>query len=372
LKTKCKHERCARFVPLRSRDYHHYCYEHINDKYFGHCPSSFSSSRKHKRIPAEIVAKCQQLLQKKEKQHYLTLFQRYAVFVLIALDFSIKEIASHLHCDVRTVDRWVYRSVEHIDHLSRSGADEILTEEEKTLIVACAVDQPFTTPADIKRELDLDCSTRTIDRVLIQAGLFGRVAKLSYPYSDSQRQVRLSLAHNLLLSDFHLEHFWEYIFFTDESSVQMGVHGNRIYVRRPRGDVYKFMDKYVYHDKSKLGSEKIKFFGGFCFHGVGKLHFYERMNGNEMKKIINENVLPECRRLFPRGGWQLLHDNGRTFRNNDVVAYIRRRGITQINDEVWPSHSPDFNPIENLWSDVFKRVFDRNPHTLVELKSFFD
>jgi transposase len=264
----------------------------------------------------------------------------------------------------------LYRSIEHIDHLPRSGRPEILNEEEKTLIVARACENPFVTPADIKRELDLHCATRTIDRVLIQAGLFGRVAKLTYPYSEGQKQVRLSLANNLLLSDFHVDNFWEYIFITDESSLQLGVHRGRIYVRRPRGDIYKFMDQYVWHDQSKLHTGKIKFFGGFCVHDVGELYFYEKMNGKEMKKIINENVLPECRRLFPRGGWQLLHDNGRTFRNNAMINYIRRRGVTQINGEIWPSHSPDLNPIENLWADVSKRVFDRNPRDLDELKAF--
>jgi transposase len=321
-------------------------------------------------VPAEIVAKCQQLLQKKEQQHYLTLFQRHAIFVLVALEFSITEIAVHLHCDVRTVDRWLYRSIEHIDHLPRAGRPEILTEEQKTLIVAWACENPFVVPADIKRELDLHCATRTIDRVLIQAGLFGRVAKLTYPYSDTQKQVRLSMANNLLRQDFEDPLFWTRLFITDESSAQMGVHGNRIYVRRPRGDIYIFMDKYVWHDKSKLHSGKIKFFGGFCAHSVGKLYFYEKMNGKEMKKIINENILPECRRLFPAGGWQVLHDNSKPWRNNAMINYIRRRGVTQINDEIWPSHSPDLNPIENLWSDVLKRVFDRNPGTLDELKQF--
>jgi len=170
--------------------------------------------------------------------------------------------------------------------------------------------------------------------------------------------------------DSHNPQFWESIFFSDESSVQMGVHGNRVYVRRPRGDIYKFMDKYVLHDLSKVHSGKWKFFGGFCANGVGKLHFYETLDGKEMIKIINTNVLPECRRLFPRGGWQLLHDHGRPYHCNAVTAHVHRRGVTEINDGMWPSYSPDLNPIENLWSDVIKRVFERNPRTLDELKQF--
>ena len=321
-------------------------------------------------MPTEIQLKCKELLEKKPNQHYLTLFQRHAIFVLIALDFSIADIAIHLHCDIRTVDRWIYRSIEHIDHLPRSGAPSILTEEQKELIVARACENPFVTPQEIKLELDLDCATRTIDRVLISAGLYGRVAVKSYPYSDTQKQIRLQLSNSLLLSDTHCSDFFERIFFTDESSVQLGLHGDRIYVRRPRGDYYKFLDQYVVKDRSALHTGKIKFFAGFCARGVGKLYFYTRMTGKEMIKIVNENVLPECRRLFPTGGWQILHDNAKTWRTQPVIAHIRRRGVTQINGEIWPAHSPDLNPIENLWSDVIRRVFARNPCGLEELKQF--
>jgi len=56
-------------------------------------------------------------------------------------------------------------SVLNLSDKKRSGAPSMLTEEEKTLIVARAVDDPFVTPGMIKAELDLACSTRTIDNL---------------------------------------------------------------------------------------------------------------------------------------------------------------------------------------------------------------
>jgi len=255
----------------------------------------------------------------KEQKHYLSLFQRHSIIALAAAEFSVDSIADMINCNVRTVSRWLYRAIEHIglEHQPRCGRDEILSEEEKTLIVARAAEDPFVTPGMIKFELDLSCSYRTIDRVLIQAGLYGRVALKSYPYTDSQKQVRLCFSSYVLLDykDLLDASFLSTIFFTDESSLQLGLHGNRVYVRRPKGDQYKLMAEYMWEDHSKVKSGKIKFFAGFCLAGVSQPYFYEKMTGATMIDIIKTNIVPETQRLFHGRPWVILHDNDKKWRN---------------------------------------------------------
>jgi transposase len=319
---------------------------------------------------APLREKARAIFRKQPNQKRLSLPQRYAIAVLFAEGYSLGAIAERIGCDERSVERWLFTlqyDEWRMQDQQRSGRPQILTEEEQTLIVARATEDPFVTPAMIKAELDLDCSPRTIDRVLIGAGLLGRVAMKSYPYSDTQLQIRLAFANNLKAKD---KAFWYNVFFTDESSLQLGMHANRVYVRRPRGDQFKWLDDFVWKDESKKKSGKIKFFAGFSANGVGKLYFYEKMTGAEMIRIIDENIVPETDRLFGHRNWQILHDNDKRWKCNAVAAHVHLRCITQINDGLWPAYSPDLNPIENLWADLSSRVFDRNPCGVDELKEF--
>jgi transposase len=240
----------------------------------------------------------------------LTAFHRYAVIVLLALSFSLFDIALAIHCDRRAVRRWVGRLIEeddiNLDDRQRSGRPPTLSREEETAIVDKAKEWPFVTPGMIKSELKLTVSNRTIDRVLIKAGLYGRIAMKSYPYTDTQKQIRLAFANNLKGKG---NDFWDHVLFTDESSSQLGLHGNRIYVRRPRGDYYKWVGTYVWKDESKIKTGKLKFFAGFSSTGKTKLYFYEKMTGDQMINIINTNILPESHRIFGNNGWYILHDN---------------------------------------------------------------
>ncbi len=110
----------------------------------------------------------------------------------------------------------------------------------------------------------------------------------------------------------------------------------------------------------------------FSSTGVCKLRYYEKMTGGEMIRIIDDTIRPEAERLFPSGRWEVLHDNDKKWRCNNVQRHRHNKGVTQINDDIWPSYSPDLNPIENLFGTLSSRVFDRNPCGVDELKAFLE
>ena len=313
-------------------------------------------------------------MRKAPNQHSLSVFQRGAIVALVGAGHSVDSIASMICCNARTVSGWLDRALEdfNLEDKYRSGRHLLLTAAEQSDIVAFAHTQPFVTPSIIKNQLKLKCSYRTIDRVLIDSGLYGRVALRSYPYTDTQKQIRMQFSNYILYNDVHNPDFFSKIFITDESSLQMGLHGNRVYVRRPRGDDMAFLPDYIHQDNSKKQSGKIRFFAGFCLNGVSELYFYEEtMTGKKMVEIIKENIIPETKRLFGDGvQWLILHDNDKRWRSNIVQNYTFNHCIVQLNDGIWPAYSPDLNPIENLWSYLSKKVFDRNPSSVDELKQF--
>lgn len=314
------------------------------------------------------------VLQKSEEQKTapLTVGQRWAIVAFTSISMPISLIASTLKIDERTVRFWQKKLEEGDYSMQRkpsTGRPESLDFDTKADIVATVVEWPFQTPAMVRAELDLTVSNRTIDRVLITAGLYGRRAKQTYPYTIGQKQVRLAFANRYVQQP---DSFWDTVYFTDESSFQLGLTKNLVYVRRPSGKAFEMEEEYVWKNETKVKSGTIKFFGGFCSTGVSKLFYYEKMTGAQMVEIIEENIVPETQRLFPNGGWLILHDNDKRWRCKRVYAHAHNRGITQINDEIWPAYSPDLNPIENLWADLKSRVADRNPRGVDELLEFIE
>ena len=101
-------------------------------------------------------------------------------------------------------------------------------------------------------------------RRLDKAGLFGRVARIEYPFTDEHITQRLQFAqeHESCTDD-----KWARILFGDESYICHGSHG-QIWVQRPQDAAY--LSEFMVQGQSNF-APKIGIWACFSSQGVGEL-----------------------------------------------------------------------------------------------------
>ena len=100
--------------------------------------------------------------------------------------------------------------------------------------------------------------------------------------------------------------------------------------------------------------------------GVENALRFESMDGNEYR----DNVLPLVLPWLKRNKIVFQQDGAPCHTQILSKDLIKKKGVKLMED--WPPRSPDLNPIENLWAIVQKRVSERCPQTIGELREAVD
>ena len=229
---------------------------------------------------------------------------------------------------------------------ARTGRPRILDKKKREKIVAASHEQPFDTPRAIRRKLQMPCSTRTIDRTLQEAGLFGRIALHKRDYNAEELRKRLSFADYEGID-------WTKVLFSDEKIFWGYGHNGRVVVRRPVGE--SLNPKYCAHKQAH--PVKLNVWACFSAYGQGAIEiFKDTMDAAKLRGFLKKHLKSVGMEHFCKermNQWYFLHDNAATFRSKDTTDWMFNNGIQCLD---LPPYSPDLNPIENLWSILAEAV----------------
>jgi DDE superfamily endonuclease/Transposase len=235
----------------------------------------------------------------------------------------------------------------------------VTSEDTDTLIVAAATENPFTTPQLLRSELRVEASTRTVRRRLDEAGIFGRVARIEYPFTQEHitRRFEFAQEHQGWTDD-----QWARVLFGDETYICLGAQG-RVWVQRPEDAA--FLRQYMAQGQTNF-APKIGIWACFSSQGVGAIQIFDDTMDTRLYTDTMQRFMKPCAlRLWPSGAWFYLQDNASYHKSHRSLEWFHNNGVDLVE---LPPHSPDLNPIENLWADLKRRVESRFPHSIPELK----
>lgn len=110
----------------------------------------------------------------------------------------------------------------------------------------------------------------------------------------------------------------------------------------------------------------VKCWGCFSSSGVGNLAFIDgNMTGEIYGDILDKNLLQSVKSLNMDKEWIFQQDNDPKHRTTIVTNWLKQKRIETL---VWPSFSPDMNPIEHLWDEIERRMKKEQPNNESELK----
>uniref|UniRef100_A0AAZ3NXP4 Tc1-like transposase DDE domain-containing protein n=1 Tax=Oncorhynchus tshawytscha TaxID=74940 RepID=A0AAZ3NXP4_ONCTS len=103
----------------------------------------------------------------------------------------------------------------------------------------------------------------------------------------------------------------------------------------------------------------------FAAEGTGPLDKIDViMRKEHYVDILKQHLKTSVRKLKLGRKWVFQMDNDPKHTSKVVAKWLKENKVKILD---WPSQSPDFNPIENLWADLKKHVRARRPTNLTQL-----
>lgn len=214
---------------------------------------------------------------------------------------------------------------------------------------------------EIENELGILLHVDTIRKRAHECGLFGRVARKKPYVNKRSRLKRLRFAKEMLNKPLE---YWDRVIWSDESKFNIfGSDGKVMVWRTPHEE----FEPNCTVPTVKHGGGSVMIWGCFTQRGVGNLCILDRiMDRFYYREILERNLLPSIEQLSLQNQCIFMHDNDPKHTSKLIKDWLKEKKIETM---PWPPYSPDFNPIENLWDELERRVKKHQPKNKQELES---
>lgn len=203
------------------------------------------------------------------------------------------------------------------------------------MITRLAKKDPFLGSILIKHEVfganeRAGVSARTVRRRLVEAGLFGRVARKVPLLEKEHRNARLAFARKYGHWTYAQ---WQHVLFSDETKVNLISSDGRQYVRRP---VKAEMNPRFTKKQVKHGGGNIKIWGSFSGRGVGPVRKVQgNLDQHQYKAILEETMLPYAEKHLPIIS-TFQQDNDPKHTAHSVKSFLTSQFVSVLD---WPANS---------------------------------
>lgn len=300
------------------------------------------------------------------KKRELTIEERQKIVTLHKMGLGYKKIYQKTNCKLCTIQKIIQKwkkSGTVANKLRKGGPRKTSSRIDREIIKKITAKRSLSAPkiaGQLHEQFGVSIHPQTVRNRIHDAGFKARVARKKPFISKKNEAARLKWAkeHSTWTID-----DWKRVIWSDESKFNLfGSDGIVKVWRKPGEDMRKdCLRKTVKH-----GGGSVMVWGSMAWNGVGTMQFIDEIMTKEVyQRILETNLFASARKLRIRNRFIFQQDSDPKHTAKIIQEWFKNKRVSLL---PWAAQSPDLNPIEHLWSELERKITNRNPSSKEELK----